>query len=155
MKTLQFVFMGFLTWLLTNLIAAMLYLTAANMGVRFDPFLCDECYGMLYYVILFGLVFSAPFSIFIPLIFAGLGRIVDPKKRLTAGVLLISCICAIVIVTFISLFGTDGYLTITIVTFLLPYVFAAMASFMVIGRKVFFSKGTSINTHPTFSDYES
>ena len=146
MKTVQFFFMAFLTWLITNGVAAVLYLLMATLGFEFDPFLCLECYGTLSIVLFFGLIFSAPFSIFLPVIFIVIEKTEAIRHRVILALVLITGLCVTVIVAFITLFGTEEFDILTVVTFLTPYVLGAIGSFMLIGRRIIFRERPAILT---------
>jgi hypothetical protein len=157
MRTIQLLFMAFLTWVITNGIAATLYIISAAAGFEFDPFLCKECYGTLSIVLIFGLIFSAPFTIFLPVIFIVIERTETIEKRLLLSALLIGALCMAVIVAFITFFGTDEFSPRTVIAFLIPYIIGALASFVLVGRKLIFHRATSsltITDH-LINDHES
>jgi hypothetical protein len=138
MKTLRHLAMSVITWLLTNLAASMMYITAALAGVEFDPFLCDACNNTLSFILLFGLIFSAPFTLLLPFIYVCIERIRYRAYKIFTAMALIMVTCVIVIVSFIHFFGTDTFEYLTVVAFLFPYVIAAEATFLLIGSKMIF-----------------
>jgi hypothetical protein len=131
--------MAILTWLLTNATAAFAYFAAPILGIEFDPFLCAACHTTLMYILLFGLIFSAPSIMVIPFIYEFIDLIRIKAYKIIAAISSILLICLFVVSTFIHLFGTDGLDYSTVVTFLLPYAIAAVTSFLLIGKKIIFN----------------
>lgn len=124
-----------LIWLLTNALATTLYAFATIIGIEFDPFICLKCSTTLTYVIVFGLIFSSPVVI---LLIANLYLLlqIPSHRRVWYSLISVGLICGIVITAFINLFRTNEFTTLTIVLFLLPYVFAALTSFLLIAKNM-------------------
>lgn len=141
-----------LIWLATNAIATTLYALATIVGIEFDPFICLKCSTTLMYVLVFGLIFSSPVIV---LLIANLYLLVQipTHRRVCYSFLSVGFICVIVITTFINLFKTNEFTPFTIVLFLLPYVFAALTSFMLIVKNLIWTESESLkqlvnrNTH--------
>lgn len=136
LRPMKLIFLSVLTWLATNVLAAICYLFAKILGVQFDPFLCSECNNLLVFILFFGLIFSAPFTLLLPFIYGLIEKIRYRAYRIFVGLALIFFTCSIVIGTFLHLFGTDGFGYLTVITFLLPYVISAELSFLFIGKNI-------------------
>jgi hypothetical protein len=140
---------AFLTWLYTNVIAAVCYLFYMLASGTLEPLSSVISFDALGMIILLGLVFSSPALLFlIPALYMmHMFRHWQAKLAYAIGIVLF--LCLVVILFFFQFFDVPDRDKHGIIIFLLPYIIGSVISFLLVARKLIVTDRTGItDSHP-------
>jgi hypothetical protein len=122
-------------WLATNLLSAIIFLSARLGGFNFELLNCDWCASEMYLIILAGLVVSFPANFLLVPSLYFLSSFSAKRDRIIFATSSILILSLIVIFFFFRAFEIPSGNRTNIFLFLLPYLFSAQICFLLFVRK--------------------
>src|SRR5687768_13629565 len=124
MQLLHLITRAFLIWLTTSILASLINWLNQTTGLGLPE------------VILLSLIFSLPALIFLMPVLYLLESIGDQKHRILYSFVSVLTLCLMVVLVFLQITNRFSIDKTTIINLLMPYFFAAEASFFIIARKL-------------------